>query len=68
VIEMAIEQLLIEQEKSAEMNFQDITCPECDCVVERSYTHAGNQRLYCDNCDCFVKGSTVLSVSDMNIT
>ena len=60
MIEMAIEQLLIEQDKSAKTNFLDITCPECDCVVEISYTDAGNQRLYCDNCDVFVISSEML--------
>ena len=57
---MAIEQLLIEQDKSAKTNFLDITCPECDCVVAISYTDAGNQRLYCDNCDVFVISSEML--------
>jgi hypothetical protein len=57
---MAIEQILIKQDKSAETIFQDIACPECDCVVEISYTDAGNQRLYCDNCDTFVAGNNFL--------
>ena len=61
---MAIEQLLIEQDKSAEMNFQDITCPECDCVVEISYTDAGNQRLYCDNCDAFITNNSGFADSE----
>lgn len=44
------------------------SCLECDTVLELSYDNQNKPRYFCDNCGCFVKGSTALSITDMNIT
>ncbi|HKU49917.1 MAG TPA: hypothetical protein VJP79_08205 [Nitrososphaera sp.] len=51
----ATTELVLEQDDLEEgTTYRDMACPECDCMLEMSYSDEGRQRFYCDNCDSFV--------------
>jgi hypothetical protein len=58
--------LSIEEQRMAEENM----CPDCDCLMEKSYDEFGSARHFCDNCGALVKDTTSINIeaSDMDIT
>ena len=64
------EQALSENILSIEQMAEENMCPDCDCLLEKSYDEFGNGRHFCDNCGALVKDTTSINIaaSDMDIT
>ena len=58
-----------QQHVAADEGEGEITCPDCDCIMEIFYGERSGGKCFCDNCGVLVKDSNTLNVvADMDIS